>query len=205
MKYTFLLLFLISMIVYPCALFADTMTSFLPDKSAVSAFDTEKNADDKPGRLGRLKNRMVQTWEEGNLNIFLPVSIWHNRFMYDSEKIQQYNEDPRGLGIGLSIRDEDGDSHILYAMGFRDSHGMFEPFAGYGFIKNWYMDNNKDFHIGIGYTLGITARHQYNYIPFPLPLPLFSIGYKQLAVEAAYIPGGYNDGNVLFTWLRWKF
>ena len=43
------------------------------------------------------------------------------------------------------------------------------------------------------------------YIPLPLPLPVLSLRYKQLAVQATYVPGSYNDANVLFTWLRWHW
>ncbi|WP_420804456.1 hypothetical protein [Yersinia pestis] len=36
----------------------------------------------------------------------------------------------------------------------------------------------------------------------PLPLPLISIEYNRLSLQTTYIPGTYNNGNVLFTWIR---
>ncbi|OVY79712.1 phospholipid:lipid A palmitoyltransferase, partial [Yersinia pestis subsp. microtus] len=47
-----------------------------------------------------------------------------------------------------------------------------------------------------------TARYEYHYIPLPLPLPLISIEYNRLSLQTTYIPGTYNNGNVLFTWIR---
>ncbi|PRH54720.1 hypothetical protein C6P90_15155, partial [Yersinia pestis] len=38
--------------------------------------------------------------------------------------------------------------------------------------------------------------------PLPLPLPLISIEYNRLSLQTTYIPGTYNNGNVLFTWIR---
>ena len=55
-----------------------------------------------------------------------------------------------------------------------------------------------------GFTVGVTARSDYSYIPFPAILPLVSVEYRRLALQATYIPGGHNNGNVLFGWLRWQ-
>lgn len=146
--------------------------------------------------------RVGETWDSGSYDIYVPLYTWHNRFMYDDRKIRQYNEEPWGFGIGKSMYDEDGDWHALYAMGFADSHKQFQPMLGYAFIKNWYLNEARDFALGAGFTVGVTARHEYDYIPLPLPLPLISVQYKRFSIQAAYVPGLYNDGNVLFTWFR---
>ena len=53
---------------------------------------------------------------------------------------------------------------------------------------------------------GITARDDFaNYVPLPFIFPLFSAGYKRVTVQFTYIPGTYNNGNVLFAWLRLGF
>ena len=69
-------------------------------------------------------------------------------------------------------------------------------------MKNKYFGAKEDFSIGAGIVLGITARQDYDYVPLPLPLPIVGIQYKELAIEAAYIPGTKSNGNVLFTWIR---
>jgi len=163
-------------------------------------------AGDAENMFGRLKNRIGQTWNEGNVDLIVPVYTWHNRLTYrDRDRVRRYNEHPWGGGLGLSMFDEDGDSHMLYLIAFKDSWNKWQPYGGYAFLKNWRFGPDDDVRIGAGVTLGITAREQYNYIPFPLPLPMFGIGYKQFSVEAAYIPGPRDTMNVLFTWLRWTF
>ncbi|OVY74006.1 phospholipid:lipid A palmitoyltransferase, partial [Yersinia pestis subsp. microtus bv. Altaica] len=60
----------------------------------------------------------------------------------------------------------------------------------------------EGWRFGAGFTASITARYEYHYIPLPLPLPLISIEYNRLSLQTTYIPGTYNNGNVLFTWIR---
>lgn len=162
-------------------------------------------ANKKENLWGKFKRNMSETWHQGDYNYYLPVLTWHNRFTYDREKINRYNETPWGFGMGKYRYDEDNDWHALYAMAFIDSNNRFEPIVGYGFQKMWTPNGNNDgFRMGAGFTLSITARHEYHYIPMPLPLPLVSIEYGHLALQATYIPGTYNNGNVLFAWLRWQ-
>ena len=163
-----------------------------------------EHSDDDTSWWNRFQNRVVQTWNSPAWDAYLPVYTWHNRFTYDKSKTDKYNETPWGFGIGKSMYDEDGDWHALYAMGFQDSHDMFEPIVGYAFQKNWRPSEDSDWRVGGGFTLGVTARQDYNYIPLPLPLPMAGVEYKRLALQAVYIPGTYNNGNVLFTWLRWQ-
>lgn len=155
------------------------------------------------GVFNTVKNRLADIWNSETFDIYIPLRTWHNRLTYD--RVSKYNEEPWGVGLGRSLDDEDGDTHMLYAMGFKDSNYQFQPIAGYAFTKNWRFGENEDWVIGLGYTLSITARKEYDYIPLPLPLPIASIGYKRFSVQCTYIPGGRNDGNVLFTWLRLQF
>ena len=140
-------------------------------------------------------------WNKGTLDIFLPLAAWHNTSMYDSTS--EYNERPWGFGVGMSAFDDDGDQHGLFAMGIMDSKNHFQPIVGYSYIANWELFS--DFSVGAGLAAGITARDNYKYIPFPAALPIVSLQYSNLALQATYIPGMYNEGNVLFTWLRWHF
>ena len=155
--------------------------------------------------LATFGQRLATLWQSDKYNLYIPAYTWHNRFLYDSETVKKYNENPWGIGAGKIITDEKGDTHLLLVIEFQDSHNKFEPYGGYAYQKNWPICKSNDWSAGIGYVLGITAREDYGYIPFPLPLPIGGIKYKKLAIQSAYIPGGYNDGNVLFTWLRWDF
>ncbi len=152
----------------------------------------------------RAVRNIVETWNSGTYDLYVPVHTWHNRLFYDREHIDKYNEEPWGIGFGKSRYDEDGDWHGLYAMGFKDSNRYLQTIFGYAYQKNWTLDENKDWKIGVGITLSVTQRHEYNYIPLPLPLPIAGLTYKRLSIQAAYVPGVKNDGNILFTWLRWQ-
>lgn len=151
---------------------------------------------------GRIENSLSATWSSNDYELYIPIHTWHNRNYYSSNKIDQYNEQPWGLGIGKYRFDRDGDWHGLYAMAFSDSHSNIEPVAGYGFQKMWRPSDN--WRIGGGYTLGLTLRKSTDYVPIPVVAPLFSAEYKQLAIQSTYIPGGNGNGNILFTWLRWQ-
>ncbi|MEJ8678786.1 lipid IV(A) palmitoyltransferase PagP [Plesiomonas shigelloides] len=150
-------------------------------------------------------HNIVQTWEEPqHYDLYLPFLSWHNRWLYD--ETDHYNEMPWGGGFGVSRYNEEGNWHALYAMMFKDSHNHWQPIVGYGWEKGWYMDDDEDVRLGLGFTAGITARKDMgNYIPLPLVLPLFSASYKQMNLQFTYIPGTKNNGNVLFAWLRYTF
>ncbi len=152
-----------------------------------------------------LKQDVSKTYEDGRFNVMVPLRVWHNRLTYDKEHIKKYNEEPWGLGVGLSRYDGD-DWHGLYAMAFKDSNSYMETMIGYARLYNTALDDNKNWLAGYGYTLGVTQRHEYSYIPVPLPLPMVGISYKKtVSLNAAYVPGIKNDGNVLFTWLTVEF
>ncbi len=157
------------------------------------------------GLWDKFTNNVSTTWDSDKYELYIPAFTWHNRFTYDKEKTDSYNEQPWGIGFGKYRFDEDNDWHSLYAMVFKDSHNKFEPIAGYGFQKMWIPGDLDGFRMGAGFTLSITARDDYNYIPIPVPLPLVSIEYDRLSLQATYIPGTYNNGNVLFAWLRWQW
>jgi lipid IVA palmitoyltransferase len=149
-----------------------------------------------------INDSLSQIWESKDYELYIPVITWHNRNFYSAEKIDGYNEQPWGLGIGKYRFDEDGDWHALYAMSFQDSHHDVEPIAGYGFEKIWRPAD--DVRLGLGYAAGITMRKDMHYLPLPVIAPLASVSYKQLSFQSTYIPGGNGNGNILFCWLRWQ-
>lgn len=150
----------------------------------------------------KAKYNLSQTWHSGKFDLYVPLYAWHNRLTYDQKHIDKYNENPWGAGLGTSRFDSDGDWHGLYAMAFKDSNGYVETMFGYAFVKNWYAQSIQDLRAGVGFTVGLTQRHEYSYVPVPLPLPVASIGYKRFDLQAAYVPGIKNDGNVLFVWSK---
>jgi lipid IVA palmitoyltransferase len=152
--------------------------------------------------LSNIKGSLTQTWNAPDDELYIPVNTWHNRSFYSAEKVDSYNEQPWGLGIGKYRYDSDGDWNAFYGMAFLDSHNEIEPLVGYGFEKMWRPTDNV--RLGAGYTVGLTMRQDMHYIPIPIILPIASIEYKKIAVQTTYVPGGNGNGNILFTWLRWQ-
>lgn len=146
--------------------------------------------------------RLYQTWAEGKNELYIPAYAWHNRYTYSQEKIDSYNENPWGGGLGKSFYDEDGDLHALYAFAFLDSHKNVEPVVGYAFSKTHHFNENA--RIGAGYALLVTARPDiFHNIPFPGALPWLSVSYRKTSLIATYIPGAQGAGNVLFLILKY--
>ncbi len=145
------------------------------------------------------------TWHSNQWELVVPVNTWHNRFIYEKDKIKEYNERPWGIGIGKSYLDENKNRHSLVALTFQDSHDDPEPTFGYS--KQWiWRDTSDAWRFTLGYIAGITFRSDYDYVPIPAVLPVIGFEYKRFSLENTYIPGlGDNNGNVLFTWVRWRF
>lgn len=154
--------------------------------------------------FNQVESNAVTAWKCGSMDVYLPFYAWHNRLFYDQHHIKKYNEEAWGFGLGRSIWDG-REWHGVYAMAFKDSNFYLETIAGYAYMYNWSIGGSDNWRIGAGYTIGLTQRHEYKYIPVPIPLPIAGVSYKNLALQAAYVPGIKNDGNVLFTWLRMSF
>ena len=153
-----------------------------------------------------LNDNIAQTWDEPqHYDLYVPAITWHARFAYDKEKTDRYNERPWGAGFGVSRWDEKGNWHGIYLMAFKDSWNKWEPIGGYGWEKTWRPLSDDYFRLGLGYTVGVTARDNYNYVPIPVLLPMASIGYGPATFQMTYIPGTYNNGNVYFAWMRFQF
>ncbi len=163
----------------------------------------QTNINDSSSRWQKLVSAMSGVWlEPTQQDFYLPVITWHNRYMYDDEHLHRYNERPWGAGVGISRYDREGNWHGLYAMAFKDSFNRWEPFIGYAREYQWAPFDARDFRLGAGFTLGVTARDNWRYIPFPALLPLASVSYRRVTFQATYIPGTYNNGNVFFGWFR---
>ena len=153
----------------------------------------------------KVENYLVDEWNKSDTqDLYVPLHTWHNRKFYSSESINKYNENPYGMGLGVSYRDDNSNWHGYYAMMFLDSHSKVEPIAGYAYVKN-LVGSKNGLNAGLGYTAFITARDDYSYIPIPGLLPIASIGYKKFTINATYVPGGTGNGNVAFVWSQYNF
>ena len=144
-------------------------------------------------------------WQKSkSTDVYLPMHTWHNRNYYSAAEIKTFNEIPSGLGIGQSYKDEEGHWRGYYAMLFTDSFYKTEPIAGY-FYAHKLVGTPTTFNIGLGYTLFLTAREDSHYFPLPGIAPLVTAGYKNLTINASYLPGKVGVGNIGFLWLVYSF
>jgi palmitoyl transferase len=142
-------------------------------------------------------------WDKGSNELYVPLYTYHMPYAYSQEKIDQYTEYPMGIGFGRGLINESGNWEGIYGMTFKDSHGIYQYMVGYGWIPMWDIGKNSDWKYGVGVTAFIMSRQDImNYIPFPGVLPVASISYKNISLQAAYVPGGQNVGNVLFSWAK---
>ena len=156
--------------------------------------------------LQRAGNHVSDIYRNGNIELYLPLHTYHLRFAYTSEKINNFEENPGGVGIGRGLYDSDGDWHGLYAMGFQDSHHKPAWMGGYGYKTFWRPGESGDWKVGVGYTVFLMTRTDIaHYTPFPGILPVASVSYRNFNVETAYLPGGKGFGNILFFWGKYEF
>jgi LPS-assembly protein len=154
--------------------------------------------------LQRFWDPLSDAYSEGALEILLPLRTHHLRSAYSSAQISGYQENPGGLGLGSGRYNEKGNYESIYAMGFQDSHFKPQWQAGYTWKAIWRPVD--DFRLGLGYTAFLMARQDIaHYLPFPGIVPVASLAYKNLNLEATYIPGAAGTGNVVFVWAKWEF
>lgn len=150
-------------------------------------------------------DHVTDTWKEGKVELFVPFLSYHMPFAYSADKRSEYNEYPAGGGLGLGRYNSSGNYEGTYAMAFLDSHSDMSYMAGYAWIPTWHIAKSE-VKVGVGLTGFLMSRQDYfGGFPFPGVLPLASVSYKQLAIQAAYVPGGQGNGNVLFAWGKWTF
>jgi len=147
------------------------------------------------GFVGNQINGMHHIIETGSTSLLLPTYTNHPRWDYDNRN--EENAYPFGAGISRSIIDERGNERLAYIMLFRDSHYEPEPILGYAWVARFPIANSG-FHLGAGYTAGVTFREDYNWMPIPVPLPVVSMGTDWFNLYGTYIPGS----NVFFFFSR---
>jgi palmitoyl transferase len=179
--------------------FADESTA-TPAASSQTATTSQRTAwyDTAWGHVG-------DTWRQGGLDLYVPVYTLHMPFAYTRALLRTYNDYPAGAGVGLGRYNASGNWEGMFAMVFSDSHGRPQYQGGYSWISTW-RPVVDDFRVGAGLTGFIMARSDIRrYTPFPGVLPLGSLGYGMFDVQAAYVPGGRNDGNVMLFWVKLSF
>ncbi|MFL9926720.1 hypothetical protein PQR62_20775 [Herbaspirillum lusitanum] len=151
------------------------------------------------------KNHASEIWDKGDDAIYISGWAHHGRSTYTREKLNELNEHAWGLGFGKTMRNERGNDESLYGFVIKDSHRHPQIMAGYAY--EWVFPiGHTPLELGIGGTAMLMSRQDYfGGVPFPVPLPLASIGTKKAKVMFAYVPrlsSNKNNGDVLLVFGR---
>ncbi|MFZ6862193.1 hypothetical protein ACO0K7_06130 [Undibacterium sp. Ji67W] len=161
-------------------------------------------AEEQPGWIERAKRKMTKIVDEGAMSLNLSGLAHHGRNTYTAERIAELNENAWGLGFTKAIRDEKDNEELAYAMIISDSHYKPQPMAGYAY--QWMKPIAGNIEVGAGYTYSLISRTDYfKGVPFPIALPVASIGTKNTKLMAAYVPRlskNKGNGDVLLLFVR---
>jgi palmitoyl transferase len=151
------------------------------------------------------KSHLGNIWDQGDDAIYLSGIAHHGRSTYTKEKLNELNEHAWGLGYGRTLRNARGDDESLYGFVLKDSHRHPQYMAGYAY--EWIFPVARTgLEVGIGGTAMLMSRQDYlGGVPFPVPLPLASIGTSKAKVMFAYVPrlsSNKNNGDVLLIFGR---
>lgn len=151
------------------------------------------------------KNHAANIVSDGDDAIYVSGLAHHGRSTYSREKLDELNEHAWGLGYGKTLRNARGNDESLYGFVIKDSHRHPQIMAGYAY--EWvYPIAKTPLEVSVGGTAMLMSRQDYfGGVPFPVPLPLASIGTKKAKVMFAYVPrfsSNKNNGDVLLIFGR---
>jgi hypothetical protein len=157
--------------------------------------------------LQNSKNHASEIWNKGNHAVYLSGHAHHGRSTYTPEKLAEYNENAWGLGYGRTYRNEKNNDESLFALVIKDSHSHPQYMAGYAHEWVWKVPKTP-IEFGVGGTVMLMSRQDYFHsIPFPIPLPIASVGIDKAKLMFAYVPRlskNKNNGDVLLIFARFE-
>jgi len=148
-------------------------------------------------------------WDSDGYDVYVTGHVHHGRSTYSPEKIKTLNERAWGGGVGKRYTDADDDTHLLYALAFKDSHFKAEYMVGYGWLTYWSPFGGGP-RLGAGFAGFVTLRSDYAHYVAPVPgiLPLGEIAWGRASLMATYVPrlsGNGGNGDVLMIFGRVSF
>ncbi len=174
--------------------------------AATLALVSAAHAEDNQYSLWQqTKDHAAHIWDQGDSAIYLSGVAHHGRSTYTPQKLDELNEHAWGLGYGKTLRNDSGNDESLYGFVIKDSHRHPQYMAGYAY--EWVFPIAKTgLEVGLGGTAMLMSRQDYFHsVPFPVPLPLASIGTEKGKIMFAYVPrlsSNKNNGDVLLIFGR---
>jgi hypothetical protein len=165
-------------------------------------------AHDSTGPWQEAKDRISTIANDGADSVYLSGWAHHGRNTYSLQQLNELNEKSWGGGYGRTYRNASGNDESLYFMAISDSHKKPQLMGGYAY--EWiYPIADTGLEAGVGYTAMMMSRQDYfSGVPFPIALPLASIGTRSTKLMASYVPRlsqNKGNGDVLFMFLRVEF
>jgi palmitoyl transferase len=156
--------------------------ALLPTPALAGAWDTVSGW----GREAGDQFRLIR--DQGSIDLYVAGYTHHGRNTYTKERLDELNEKTWGAGIGQRLRNAHGNDEIIYALGISDSH--FKPQLMAGYAHEWiYPMGESGVELGLGYTAMLISRQDYfGGFPFPIVLPVGSIGTRDIKLRASYVP-----------------
>lgn len=144
---------------------------------------------ERPGDFGSFWQDTVRgakaIMKEGNSLWVVPT--YTNHPTWDWDKRHEENGYPFGMGLGRQVIDNRGNERSFFLVTFVDSNYRPEPVAGYQWVARWPVAGTG-LHVGAGYLAAVSARGDYMWVPFPMPLPVAKIGTDDISFYGTYIP-----------------
>ena len=147
------------------------------------------SSSERPGDFGSFWQDTVRgskaIMKEGNSLWVVPTYTNHPSWDWDNR--HEENGYPFGMGLGRQVIDSRGNERAFFLVNFVDSNYRPEPVAGYQWVARWPIAGTG-MHVGAGYLAAISARGDYMWVPFPMPLPVAKVGTDDVSFYGVYIP-----------------
>lgn len=187
--------------------FFSCMTLLVAVCSPVQAQETPDTTGWFSQTFQQTKSRLDNIVENGDQEVYLSGYAHHGRNTYTAERLRELNEKAWGLGGGRTIRNDKGNDESVYFLAIRDSHFKPQLMAGYAYEWVWNIPKTP-VEVSAGYTAMLMSRQDYfGGFPFPMALPVASIGVKGAKLMASYVPrlsSNKGNGDVLLVFARFE-
>lgn len=155
----------------------------------------------------KARDKVATIYDRGGTDLYLSGYVYHGHSTYSEKKLSEFNDNLWGGGVGKSLRNAKGDLETLYAMAIADSHNKPQFMAGYAYQWIWHP-GGPDIEAGAGLAALLISRQDYfGGFPFPIVLPVGSIGSRRAKLMLSYVPhlpGNNGGGNVLYVFANFE-
>jgi hypothetical protein len=171
-------------------------------KAPLGNYARAAEPDSASALLRRSRDKLADIADQGKWDLYLSGYIHHGRGTYTPERIAELNEkNAWGGGLGKTVRNANGDDESVYAFGMNDSH--YQPQLMLGYAYQWvHPFPHTGLEVSVGLTPQLMSRRDYfGGIPFPIVLPLATIGTRGAKLMVSYVPRlskNKGSGDVLF-------